>query len=87
VAELEDIKRAVSDSPLMRRAPVLKRDILAALDERQRLLTAADAVLELYEEDPEYALEWPALHHLGHVRAGGHNPECRFCAEEMDSRG
>jgi len=37
VAELQDIKRAVTDSPLMRRAPALKRDILAALEHAKKL--------------------------------------------------
>lgn len=54
--------------------------VLAALRRAGRLDAAVLGVLELYQDDPEYAAEWPALHHLRHVMAGEHVPECSFCA-------
>lgn len=57
-----------------------------ALEREQRWQFAVEACLELYEQDPEYAEEWPALHHLKHVRDGETNPDCEWCAREISTR-
>lgn len=62
------------------------RAVVAIVEREQRWQFAVKACMEMYEEDPEYAEEWPALHHLKHVRDGEVNPDCEWCTFESDEQ-